>query len=220
MEVKTTSIPGVLLLTPRYFHDARGYFVETYNARSARDAGLVAEFVQDNQALSLKRGTVRALHFQVPPQAQGKLVRVLRGSVYDVAVDIARRLARLRTMGGGDADGARRRTDFHSARLRRPETADDPEHHHHGAGDKAEHAERPVFSVRPRIISLGAARSTPIRRRDACHARASPPPTVPASGSRRTARQGTGRCRLRCARPASASRLPARCRRHDRRPKW
>lgn len=88
MEVKTTSIPGVLLLKPRYFHDARGYFVETYSALAARDAGLKAEFVQDNQALSLKRGTVRALHFQAPPRAQGKLVRVLRGSIYDVAVDL------------------------------------------------------------------------------------------------------------------------------------
>ena len=88
MQVKATEIPGVLLLTPRYFNDARGYFVETYNARGARDAGLLAEFVQDNQALSLKRGTVRALHFQVPPKVQSKLVRVLRGSIYDVAVDL------------------------------------------------------------------------------------------------------------------------------------
>jgi dTDP-4-dehydrorhamnose 3,5-epimerase len=88
MDVETTNVPGVLLLKPRYFHDARGYFVETYNARSARDAGLATEFVQDNQALSLKRGTVRALHLQVPPKAQAKLVRVLRGSVYDVAVDL------------------------------------------------------------------------------------------------------------------------------------
>jgi len=88
MEVKATSIPGVLVLKPRYFHDARGYFVEIYNARVAREAGLTVEFVQENQALSLKRGTVRALHFQSPPRAQGKLVRVLRGSIYDVAVDL------------------------------------------------------------------------------------------------------------------------------------
>ena len=88
MDVKATDIPGVLLLKPRFFHDARGFFVETYNMRAAREAGLQAEFVQDNQALSLKRGTVRALHFQVPPHVQGKLVRVLRGSVYDVAVDL------------------------------------------------------------------------------------------------------------------------------------
>lgn len=88
MQVQTTEIPGVLLLTARYFNDARGYFVETYSLRAARDAGIVAEFVQDNQALSLKRGTVRALHFQVPPKVQAKLVRVLRGSIYDVAVDL------------------------------------------------------------------------------------------------------------------------------------
>lgn len=88
MEVQATSLPGVLVLTPRYFHDARGYFVETFNARSAREAGLTATFVQDNQALSRKRGTVRALHFQVPPKVQAKLVRVLQGSIYDVAVDL------------------------------------------------------------------------------------------------------------------------------------
>lgn len=88
MEVKTTELPDVLLLKPRFFNDARGYFVETYNARSARNGGLTAEFVQDNEALSLKRGTVRALHFQVPPKVQGKLVRVLCGSIFDVAVDL------------------------------------------------------------------------------------------------------------------------------------
>jgi dTDP-4-dehydrorhamnose 3,5-epimerase len=88
MEAEVTSIRGVLILKPRYFRDPRGYFVETYNARAAHEAGITAEFVQDNQALSLKRGTVRALHFQVPPRAQGKLVRVLRGSIYDVAVDL------------------------------------------------------------------------------------------------------------------------------------
>ena len=88
MDVEATSLPGVLLLKPRYFHDARGYFVETYNARAAFEAGFTTTFVQDNQALSRKRGTVRALHFQVPPKAQAKLVRVLRGSIYDVAVDL------------------------------------------------------------------------------------------------------------------------------------
>jgi dTDP-4-dehydrorhamnose 3,5-epimerase len=88
MEAKTTEIPGVLLLKPRFFHDPRGYFVETYNAHAARDAGLTVEFVQDNEALSRRRGTVRALHFQVPPKVQAKLVRVLNGSVFDVAVDL------------------------------------------------------------------------------------------------------------------------------------
>jgi len=88
MEVKATAIPGILFLKPRYFHDARGYFVETYSIRSAHSAGVTATFVQDNQSLSLKQGTVRALHFQVPPKPQAKLVRVLRGSIYDVAVDL------------------------------------------------------------------------------------------------------------------------------------
>lgn len=88
MEVINTNIPGVMLLKPRYFFDQRGYFVETYNKRSAQDLGVTACFVQDNQSLSIKRGTVRALHFQVPPKSQAKLVRVLRGSIYDVAVDL------------------------------------------------------------------------------------------------------------------------------------
>lgn len=88
MESRATTLPGVQLLKPRYFHDTRGYFVETYNSRLADTLGLPARFVQDNQSLSVVRGTVRALHFQVPPQAQAKLVRVLHGSVYDVAVDL------------------------------------------------------------------------------------------------------------------------------------
>ena len=88
MEVEGTNIPDVRLLNVRYFTDHRGYFVETYNKRSARNLGLADCFVQDNQSLSIKRGTVRALHFQVPPKAQAKLVRVVRGSIYDVAVDL------------------------------------------------------------------------------------------------------------------------------------
>lgn len=88
MEVTATAVQGLILLKPRYFHDLRGYFAETYNARSAQRIGLPATFVQDNQSLSLKRGTVRALHFQVPPRPQAKLIRVVRGSIYDVAVDL------------------------------------------------------------------------------------------------------------------------------------
>ena len=88
MEVKDTNIPGVCLLKPRYFYDERGYFVETYNERSARDLGLTSCFVQDNQSFSVKRGTVRGMHFQVPPKPQAKLVRVLHGSIFDVAVDL------------------------------------------------------------------------------------------------------------------------------------
>jgi dTDP-4-dehydrorhamnose 3,5-epimerase len=88
MQVIQTELPGVLVLKARYFQDHRGYFVETFNARAALEIGLKANFVQDNQAFSVRRGTVRALHFQVPPRTQAKLVRVLRGSIYDVAVDL------------------------------------------------------------------------------------------------------------------------------------
>jgi dTDP-4-dehydrorhamnose 3,5-epimerase len=88
MEVKSTDLPGLQVLIPRYFHDPRGYFVETYNARTAERVGLMTSFVQDNQSFSIKRGTVRALHFQVPPMSQAKLVRVLRGSIYDAVVDL------------------------------------------------------------------------------------------------------------------------------------
>jgi dTDP-4-dehydrorhamnose 3,5-epimerase len=88
MDVKSTRLAEVKLLKPRYFRDSRGYFVETYNKQAARQLGLAACFVQDNQSLSLKRGTVRALHFQVPPKPQAKLVRVMRGSIFDVALDL------------------------------------------------------------------------------------------------------------------------------------
>jgi dTDP-4-dehydrorhamnose 3,5-epimerase len=88
MEFEPTKIPGVLLLKPRFLFDERGHFVETYNKRAAGELGLPACFVQDNQSLSIKRGTVRALHFQIPPKTQAKLVRVLRGAIFDVAVDL------------------------------------------------------------------------------------------------------------------------------------
>jgi dTDP-4-dehydrorhamnose 3,5-epimerase len=88
MQVTLTELPGVLVLKPQYYQDHRGYFVETYNARAAQELGLKADFVQDNQAFSIRRGTVRALHFQAPPRTQAKLVRVLRGSIHDVAVDL------------------------------------------------------------------------------------------------------------------------------------
>jgi len=88
MDVKELDLAGVLLLRPRRFVDSRGYFVETYNKDAFAKAGIDITFVQDNQSFSRARGTVRALHFQVPPFAQAKLVRVLRGSVYDVVVDV------------------------------------------------------------------------------------------------------------------------------------
>jgi dTDP-4-dehydrorhamnose 3,5-epimerase len=88
MDVKALSLPGLMLLKPRRFPDARGYFVETYNARTFERAGITFKFVQDNQSFSASTGTVRALHFQLPPAAQTKLVWPLQGRIFDVAVDI------------------------------------------------------------------------------------------------------------------------------------
>ena len=90
MQVIPTEIPEVKILVPRRFKDARGYFAETYNRRLFCEAGVHAEFVQDNQSLSVETGVVRGLHYQIEPMAQVKLVRVLRGSILDVAVDIRR----------------------------------------------------------------------------------------------------------------------------------
>lgn len=90
LSIERFDIEGVLRLRPAVFEDARGAFSETYSARAfAAQVGDVA-FVQDNVSLSLKRGTVRGLHFQAAPQAQAKLVRVLRGAILDVAVDLRR----------------------------------------------------------------------------------------------------------------------------------
>jgi dTDP-4-dehydrorhamnose 3,5-epimerase len=90
MQVEALAIPDVKLLTPKKFGDHRGFFAETYSRQKLADAGIDVEFVQDNQSLSATPGTVRALHYQLPPFAQAKLVRVLRGSIRDVAVDIRR----------------------------------------------------------------------------------------------------------------------------------
>ncbi|RWY47129.1 dTDP-4-dehydrorhamnose 3,5-epimerase [Mucilaginibacter gilvus] len=86
MTVTETIIPGLLLLEPRVFTDDRGYFYESYSKRTLAEIGIDADFLQDNQSMSQK-GTVRGLHAQANPFAQGKLVRVLQGSVMDVAVD-------------------------------------------------------------------------------------------------------------------------------------
>jgi dTDP-4-dehydrorhamnose 3,5-epimerase len=82
------AIPDVLLIEAPKYRDHRGHFMETFNCRDFDLAGIGCDFVQDNQSLSLQRGTIRGLHFQVPPRAQAKLIRVLAGSVYDVAVDL------------------------------------------------------------------------------------------------------------------------------------
>jgi dTDP-4-dehydrorhamnose 3,5-epimerase len=90
MKVERLAIADVKLVTPRIFRDGRGFFSETWNAKTFAEAGIEASFVQDNHAFSIAKHTVRALHFQVPPMAQDKLVRVTRGAVLDVAVDLRR----------------------------------------------------------------------------------------------------------------------------------
>ncbi len=87
MEIEETALPGVLILTPRRHGDARGFFAETWNARTMRAAGIDLDFVQDNQSVSGAVGTLRGLHYQSPPHAQAKLVRCGRGALFDVAVD-------------------------------------------------------------------------------------------------------------------------------------
>ncbi len=90
LQVTPTAIPGVLILEPKRFGDDRGFFLESFNQRAFNEAtGLDVQFVQDNHSRSAK-GVLRGLHYQLPPHAQGKLVRVVRGSVFDVAVDIRR----------------------------------------------------------------------------------------------------------------------------------
>jgi dTDP-4-dehydrorhamnose 3,5-epimerase len=88
MQVEPLAIADVKLLRPRVFRDERGHFIETWNARTFAELGIPALFVQDNLAYSKSRGTVRGLHYQLPPNAQGKLVRVARGAILDVAVDM------------------------------------------------------------------------------------------------------------------------------------
>ncbi len=86
--VQRLAIPDVLLITPARFHDGRGFFSETFNANRFAEAGIPGPFVQDNHSFSAIAGTVRGLHAQIAPCAQGKLVRVTRGAIWDVAVDI------------------------------------------------------------------------------------------------------------------------------------
>lgn len=87
MPFEKTIFPGLLVFEPRVFEDSRGYFFESYNENTFQDAGISVKWVQDNQSSSVK-GVIRGLHYQLPPHAQTKLVRVLRGKILDVVVDI------------------------------------------------------------------------------------------------------------------------------------
>jgi len=86
--LETFAAPGLIALTPPKHGDARGFLSETYSRRRYGDLGVEIDFIQDNHAFSAAKGTIRGLHFQIPPQEQGKLVRVLRGAILDVVVDI------------------------------------------------------------------------------------------------------------------------------------
>lgn len=87
MKITETNLRGVLLIQPGVFEDSRGYFAETYHENRYKENGIDLDFVQDNISVS-KKGTLRGLHYQTPPKAQGKLCQVLKGCVLDVAVDI------------------------------------------------------------------------------------------------------------------------------------
>lgn len=90
MTIETTPIQDLLIINPAVFEDVRGYFFEAYNQNTLTHQGIDINFVQDNQSFS-KRGTLRGLHYQNPPYAQTKLVRVLQGEIIDVAVDIRKK---------------------------------------------------------------------------------------------------------------------------------
>lgn len=88
MKRMDTKLPGVCIVEPQVFNDQRGYFMETYSKRAFADIGICSEFVQDNQSFSSQKGILRGIHFQNDPMAQAKLVRVTKGAVLDVAVDL------------------------------------------------------------------------------------------------------------------------------------
>ncbi|AZO06012.1 dTDP-4-dehydrorhamnose 3,5-epimerase [Mesorhizobium sp. M2A.F.Ca.ET.037.01.1.1] len=90
LEVRTLGLEDVLEIVPKRHGDARGYFCETWNAERFAQAGIDLTFVQDNHSYSAAAGVLRGLHYQLPPRAQDKLLRVVRGSVFDVVVDIRR----------------------------------------------------------------------------------------------------------------------------------
>lgn len=88
MDTRTLQIPGPVILIPRKFGDARGFLSETYSDDAFSANVAAVRFVQENHSYSEHAGTIRGIHFQIPPHAQGKLVRVVRGAIFDVAVDL------------------------------------------------------------------------------------------------------------------------------------
>ena len=90
MNLIETALAGVRILEPQVFGDARGWFMESWSKKKMEDAGITVDFVQDNHSFSAQKGTLRGLHYQLNPMAQAKLLRVSRGAIFDVAVDIRR----------------------------------------------------------------------------------------------------------------------------------
>src|SRR5438552_266956 len=90
MQLIPTEIPAIKLLLPKKFGDHRGFFSEVYSRKALAEMGILTDFVQDNHSLSVEKGVLRGLHYQIPPMAQDKLVRVVQGAILDVAVDIRR----------------------------------------------------------------------------------------------------------------------------------
>ncbi len=90
MQIESLAIPDIRILRPKKHGDHRGFFSETHNEKALQERGIDIDFVQDNHSLSAEKGTVRGLHFQIPPFGQDKLVRVVRGAIFDVAVDLRR----------------------------------------------------------------------------------------------------------------------------------
>ena len=90
MDIRKSALEGVVEIVPQKFGDHRGFLSETYNAERMAQAGIDLTFVQDNHSFSAKRGVLRGLHYQLPPRGQDKLLRVVRGAIFDVAVDIRR----------------------------------------------------------------------------------------------------------------------------------
>lgn len=88
MQIENPPLPGLKILTPARFGDARGFFSESWNRNRLAEHGITLDFVQDNHSVSAQKGTVRGLHFQTPPHAQAKLVRCGHGALWDVAVDL------------------------------------------------------------------------------------------------------------------------------------
>src|SRR5215213_4354795 len=90
MQVIQTAIADVKVFVPKQFKDHRGFFSEVYSSKALKDLGISNQFIQDNHSLSVEKGVLRGLHYQIAPTAQDKLIRVIRGSILDVAVDIRR----------------------------------------------------------------------------------------------------------------------------------